>query len=89
MEFSEAEQLNIIKKSGSELFAKQMAIFEDLNDYQALSEILKYKTKYFSNEEQIQVLLADVKDQFLTDGYTDVEKEIQRFLEKIIRTDGL
>jgi thiosulfate/3-mercaptopyruvate sulfurtransferase len=88
MEFTDAERLNIVQKSGNEVFQKQIEFFDDVNDFQALNIILQYKAKYFANEDQIQVLLNDVKDQFLTDGYTDVEKEIERFLEKIIRTNG-
>jgi hypothetical protein len=88
MDFSDKELHNIVSKYGKEIFDKQNDAFEKFNDYQCLTEILKYRSQYFSNEAQINKLLQEINDQFKADGVNDFEKEVGLFLEKIFRTDG-
>jgi hypothetical protein len=88
MEFSDKELQIIVSKYGEEIFDKQNAEFEKLNDFQCLTEILKYRSQYFSSEDQINALLKEINDQFQADGVNNFEKEVGLFLEKIFRTDG-
>jgi hypothetical protein len=56
-----------------------------MNDYQALDVILKYKEQYFSTPELKQQLLDSIRSQFFTDGeFSDFEKEIYNFLERML-----
>jgi hypothetical protein len=83
MDFSENEKKTILKTFSEETFAKQLAFFENLNDFQALNAILAYKDQYFSTPDQKQDLLSKIKKQFFSDGFSDFEKEIYNFLDKL------
>ena len=85
MEFSEVERESLKKQFSSEIFNKQFAVFESLNDYQALDTILQYKEQYFATPEQKQHLFDSIRSQFFADGeFSDFEKEIYNFLERML-----
>lgn len=85
MEFSDEEKESLKNQFSAEIFEKQFALFSDMNDYQALDAILKYKEQYFSTPELKQQLLDSIRSQFFTDGeFSDFEKEIYHFLERIL-----
>jgi hypothetical protein len=84
LDISGAEIKSITLKFGEEVFAKQMAYFDQLNDFQALNTILSFKEKYFSTEKEKEKLLDHIKNQYFTDGYSDVEKEVYLFLNRLL-----
>ena len=67
MEFSDEEKASK-KQFSPEIFNRQYALFESMNDYQALDTILQYKSQYFESEEQKQQLLDTIRSQFFADG---------------------
>lgn len=85
MEFSDEEKESLKKQFSPEIFSRQYALFESMNDYQALDTILQYKSQYFESEEQKQQLLDTIRSQFFADGeFSDFEKEIYNFLERML-----
>lgn len=85
MEFSDEEKESLKNQFSADIFDRQFALFSDMNDYQALDAILKYKEQYFSTPEQKQQLLDTIRSQFFTDGeFSDFEKEIYHFLERML-----
>jgi hypothetical protein len=85
IDFGNGEKEAILSQFDNSLYEKQNAIFENLNDYQALELIMKYKPKYFSTLDEKASLLKRVKHQLLSDGvYTNLEKEVYMFLEKLL-----
>ncbi len=85
MEFSDEEKESLKNQFSPEIFAKQFAHFESLNDYQALDAILQYKEQYFATPEKKQQLLDTIRSQFFADGeFSDFEKEIYNFLERML-----
>lgn len=85
MEFSDEEKESLKNQFSPAIFEKQFALFNDMNDYQALDAILKYKEQYFSTPELKQQLLDSIRSQFFTDGeFSDFEKEIYHFLERML-----
>ena len=85
MEFSDEEKESLKNQFSAEIFEKQFALFSDMNDYQALDAILKYKEQYFSTPELKQQLLDSIRSQFFTDGeFSDFEKEIYHSVERML-----
>jgi thiosulfate/3-mercaptopyruvate sulfurtransferase len=85
MEFTEDEKSKIIASFGQDMFDRQYAEFNELNDFQALNKILDYKEKYFATEVQKNDLLTKIKAQFFVDGFSEFEKEIYHFLDKLFQ----
>lgn len=85
MEFSDEEKNTIRKQVTEEIFERQYALFNEMNDYQALDTIIKYKEQYFSTPALRQQLLDTIRSQFFADGeFSDFEKEIYNFLERML-----
>ena len=85
MEFSDEEKAKLRTKFQPEMFDRQLATFNGMNDYQALDTILKCKDTCYPTAEDKQQLLETIKEQFFVDGdFSDFEKEIYHFLERIL-----
>lgn len=84
MEFTQEEKTKIVNAYGQDTFEKQFAVFDTLNDFQALNKITEYKEAFIASPEAKADLLAKIKDQLFVDGYTDFEKEVYHFLEKLL-----
>lgn len=85
MEFTDDEKVMIRKNVGDKAFQKMLIEFDDMSDYQAFQEILKYKGAYYPTVEQKQELIEKMKDLFYADGdFSLMEKELLHFLEKMM-----
>lgn len=85
IEYDDLEKKAILNLFSEELYNRQLAVFESLNDYQALDTIMKYKPSYFATADQKQDLLNKIENQFTVDGkFSDFEKEVFLFLEKLL-----
>ena len=83
IEFTEDERKRIMTKCSEETYQKMWPIFDQMSDFAALEEILKYKPIYYPTEAQKRELLNKIKGQFFVDGeYTAMERELFHFLEK-------
>jgi hypothetical protein len=86
--FSENEINKIVDQFSYDTFHKMNSIFEELNDFQCLNKIMGYKKLYFNDDKMISEVMNSVKFQFLVEGYSNLEKEVFMFLEKLFKTDG-
>jgi hypothetical protein len=85
MEFSAEESARIEKMFSEPTYKKMLEIFENMTDYQAIQEILKYKGVYFPTQESRRELLSQIKQQFFIDGdYSQIEMELFNFMKRML-----
>ncbi len=88
LDFSENEKDNIVNLHGADTFNKMNLLFDEMNEFQSLNAILSYKKIYFNNEEDIAKLMNNIKTHFEVDGYSDMDKDVFNFLDKLVKSDG-
>lgn len=85
MEYSVEESARIEKMFSTETYKKMLEIFENMTDYQAIQEILKYKGVYYPTQEAKRELLNQIKKQFFADGIFDqIEMELFNFMKRML-----
>ena len=84
--FKEEEQVYINEKIDSAKYNKILKEFNDDNDYQSIKKIEESIAHLGYNEEQLNTLIAEMKELFWADGdFDNVERAILRQLEHILK----
>lgn len=85
LDFSEAEEAFIKKKTSIETFDKMHEIFQNSGQYACLQMILDLKPKYYSTAVQKEDLLDILSQHFGADGeYSKLEKVLMGFLRNLL-----
>ena len=85
IEYSEEERSRLKRVFKPKVYEKVYPQFDQMSDYAALQEILKYKELYYNTPEKKQEVMDNIKIQCFVDGeYSIMEKEVFHFLDKML-----
>lgn len=82
----QAEELeSLIEKTGYKAYKTILPVFQAQSDYERLQTILYFKPKYFANQEEVEILIAEIRAMYKMDhNFSQAEQGILLMLKKIL-----